>query len=685
MTTELRHTPLVSVVTPFYNTARYLAECIDSVLSQRTIRFEYLLVNNCSTDGSREIACTYAEKDPRIRLIDNRRFVGQVENYNGALAHIDPASKYVKLIQADDRLFPDCLLKMVEVAERDRRIGIVASQYLMGDEVYGLDFPVRASQVSGRKVCRDMLLSGRFYLGSPTTVLYRADVVRSRRPFYALGRFHEDTEAAYEILLEYDLGFVHDVLSFMRVERASLTGATRRFGGEILDYLINIERYGNSLLSDAEFRELRTRQWAVYGDFLGTAVLRRREKAFWDYHRRGLATIGRQLRRRDLVRNTWRHVIYVARQPFRTALKRLARSALVTLDRGAARDRLRAGDWVEVRSKQEILRTLDSNGQLEGLPFMPQMFHFCGTRLRVIKRAHKTCDTITGTGGRRMRGAVHLEEVRCDGQAYAGCGAACRIFWKEAWLKRLGSEPDAVAAADDSVDIAGCCAEDAVVAGTRAASWTEADPRYVCQATRLLDATTAMSWWDLGQYLEDYESGNVRLREALGVIASVASRVVTARNRYRRAIQATGTRPFDCVESERNGLTVRRIPQASPNNERAADVRHSLTAGDVVRVKPDAVLESSDRDDRHRGLDSDAKLPPCSGAHAVRARVERIIDEQTGRSIPVRPGAVILDGVSCDGRYSEDRMFCPRGIVRFFREGCLEPAPDDERNLERSS
>src|SRR6185503_16132381 len=94
--------PLVSVVTPFYNTAPYLAGCIESVLAQTHRDFEYLLVNNKSTDGSREIAARYSAQDSRLRVIDNPAFVGQVENYNGALAHISPASRYVKIVQADD-------------------------------------------------------------------------------------------------------------------------------------------------------------------------------------------------------------------------------------------------------------------------------------------------------------------------------------------------------------------------------------------------------------------------------------------------------------------------------------------------------------------------------------------------------------------------------------------------------
>ena len=107
--------------------------------------------------------------------------------------------------------------------------------------------------------------------------------------------------------------------------------------------------------------------------------------------------------------------------------------------------RLRAGDWVEVRSKEEILQTLDKQGRLENMPFMPGMFAYCGRRLRVGKTAHKSCDTLYYKGGRRMSGdvpAVHLEDVRCDGAEYEGCQAGCLIFWKEAWLKRVDGPGD---------------------------------------------------------------------------------------------------------------------------------------------------------------------------------------------------------------------------------------------------
>ena len=104
---------------------------------------------------------------------------------------------------------------------------------------------------------------------------------------------------------------------------------------------------------------------------------------------------------------------------------------------------LRVGELVEVRSELEILATLDENGELENLPFMPEMLQFCGQQFRVGKLALKLCDTINWTGMYRMQHAVHLQGVRCDGQAHGGCQAGCLVYWKEAWLKRVeADEPE---------------------------------------------------------------------------------------------------------------------------------------------------------------------------------------------------------------------------------------------------
>lgn len=287
--------PRVSVVTPFYNTAAYLAEAIESVLAQRYSNFEFLLVNNKSTDGSREIAAEYVGRDSRIKLFDNDEFVGQMPNYNGALRRIGADSKYVKMVQSDDTIFPDCLSSMVAVAERDPKIAIVSSFYLNGNEPRGEGIAYGSWRSPGRDVARLMLLQQRFLLGTPTVVLYRADVVRSRAQFFPEGTLHPDTEVGYELLLDHDFGFVHQIESFCRTQEESITSKSLDFNPGLLDYVIVIERFGRRFLTDSEFEALRAREWGYYWDFLGSSLLRRREPAFWDYHRRGLATIGKEL------------------------------------------------------------------------------------------------------------------------------------------------------------------------------------------------------------------------------------------------------------------------------------------------------------------------------------------------------------------------------------------------------
>jgi hypothetical protein len=98
--------------------------------------------------------------------------------------------------------------------------------------------------------------------------------------------------------------------------------------------------------------------------------------------------------------------------------------------------RLTPGEVVEVRSADEILSTLDADGTLDRLPFMPEMLAFCGRQFRITAQAFKTC--VDDGEMRQIDDTVFLEEVRCDGGSHAGCDRGCLIFWKTAWLKRPG-------------------------------------------------------------------------------------------------------------------------------------------------------------------------------------------------------------------------------------------------------
>jgi len=291
----MKDSPLVSVVTPFYNTASFLGECIESVLAQTYREFEYLLVDNQSTDGSAAIAAEYARQDPRIRVIRNARFVGQVPNYNGALRHVSKRAKYVKVVQADDWIFPECLEKMVEVGESHPRAAIIASYRLRGREVCGTGIEWPQECISGREVGRLQLLEGRFVFGSPTTVMYRSDLLAKREPFYSESSVHEDTELCYETMAEADLGFVHQVLSFSRVGNDGNLTTIESFFWTLLDNYLSLQKFGRQFLSEDEFARRMGPMRSEYLRILGESFLLGREGEFWDYHRKGLATIGERL------------------------------------------------------------------------------------------------------------------------------------------------------------------------------------------------------------------------------------------------------------------------------------------------------------------------------------------------------------------------------------------------------
>jgi glycosyltransferase involved in cell wall biosynthesis len=294
--------PLVSVVTPVYNTAEHLAQCIESVLAQTCSDFEYVVQDNCSTDGSRAIAESWARRDPRIRFFANETFLGQVPNYNLALSRIAEGTRYVKVVQADDWLFPSCLAAMTALAEAHPAVGLLSSYDLHGNRVHGTGLFPEERVLRGRDACRLFLLRDQFLFGSPTTVMYRADLVRARSPFYAEGRYHEDTEAAFELLAGCDFGFVHQVLSFVRQRPESISGVAVTRDPEPLDRLILVTRYGPTHLDPAEHGPCLREARRYYYRHLACAWLARREPAYWDYHRRGLATIGETIRRPELAK-----------------------------------------------------------------------------------------------------------------------------------------------------------------------------------------------------------------------------------------------------------------------------------------------------------------------------------------------------------------------------------------------
>ena len=335
--------------------------------------------------------------------------------------------------------------------------------------------------------------------------------------------------------------------------------------------------------------------------------------------------------------------------------------------------RLRAGDWVEVRSAEEILATLDERGRLDALPFMPEMLQHCGKQFRVFKSAHKTCDTLGSYKNRHMKNAVHLQGLRCDGAAHDGCQAGCLLFWKGSWLKRVhGPEandnsrpktPDRTSRARD-----GCSLED--LNGATRVSAADGDERYRCQATDMLEATTPIRWWDIRHYAKDIASRNVRLGEFI-LHATARAFVAAFRSVIRLNWRGRRYPQYPMVR----GLAVEKTP---------VDVLN-LKAGELVQVRSkDEIMRTINAGQRNRGLLYDEEmLPHCNKQYRVLKRVERIIDERTGKMVNIPGSCIILDGVVCSGNRSSNRLFCPRSIYPYWREIWLKRVESTDQPVQQ--
>jgi hypothetical protein len=338
---------------------------------------------------------------------------------------------------------------------------------------------------------------------------------------------------------------------------------------------------------------------------------------------------------------------------------------------GNRSSKLKVGDWVEVRSKQEILQTLDAKGHLDGMPFMPEMFQWCGKKLQVYKRAHKTCDTVFPVRGRRVAEAVHLG-TRCDGSAHGGCEAACLLFWKDAWLKPVdeSAEVGASTRSADALPASGCSEAD-LLAHTQQSSVGGETTRYVCQATQLPYMTSDLSPFDIRQYLEDYWSGNAGLRRILsGWVYSMYFHVSQA------GIGLGGPMEWFYNRFHRfwGGTPFPRNPGTIPDGRPTPADKLNLQPGELVRVKSyEEILQTLTTGSRNRGLWWDAEMVPyCGGTYRVLRRVTKILDEKTGVMQEMKTPCIILDSVVCQSRFSACRMFCPRAIYPYWREIWLE-------------
>ncbi|HUL01093.1 MAG TPA: glycosyltransferase [Nitrospirota bacterium] len=210
-------TPKVSICMPNYNFAQYLPEAIESVLKQSYTNYEFIIIDNCSTDNSADIIKRYAESDSRIQFGVNEHNVGLVNNLNLCLKKAQ--GEYIKFLFSDDMLASDkAVERMVSVLDSDHEIALVAtSRYLIDDrstikkvlsEYHG------KTEYAGTEIIQDCLIEQKNKIGEPSVVMFRRK--HTGRGFDGRYRQAVDLEMWFHILEQGKFYYLDEPLCSFR-------------------------------------------------------------------------------------------------------------------------------------------------------------------------------------------------------------------------------------------------------------------------------------------------------------------------------------------------------------------------------------------------------------------------------------------------------------------------------------
>ena len=254
--------PLVSVLLPVYNGAATVREAIESVLAQDYDNYEFIIVDNASTDGTAELISAYCHSR-KVKVISNEKTIPRLDNFVRAFNCATPESRWLKFIGDDDRLLPACLSEMVRVGEQSDRVGLVSSYYYDGDRLVTGALEPEQELVNGPQFLRQLLLEPekRATLFSPASLMVSSLAYRETGPFRT-DLLHADHELFYRILNRYDLAFVHKPLTVSGYHSGSGQAYSTEKGFTFAEaYLIRLDHlklYDNVKLTACEIERVKS-------------------------------------------------------------------------------------------------------------------------------------------------------------------------------------------------------------------------------------------------------------------------------------------------------------------------------------------------------------------------------------------------------------------------------------------
>ena len=221
--------PLITVAIPVFNGENEIAEAVRSVLNQTFLNFELVVIDDCSTDRTLDIAHSFS--DPRIRIIQNEVNLGYIGNFNRAVS--EAKGKYLKILCHDDVIVPRCLEIQLEpfLGGQGNEVSIstglkkvVNSDRLEVFSPQGLKGSTR--HVDGTSVVKKCVRAGRNLIGETSVTLVKTEELRKIGSFQS--KYTLDLNMWFRVLQLGDLYFTNEIVSEFRIIDTSGTAAQSR-------------------------------------------------------------------------------------------------------------------------------------------------------------------------------------------------------------------------------------------------------------------------------------------------------------------------------------------------------------------------------------------------------------------------------------------------------------------------
>jgi glycosyltransferase involved in cell wall biosynthesis len=252
--------PLVAVVTPVYNGAKFLATAMQSVQAQTYRPLLHVVLDNASTDTTPAIIQKFQGLDVPVLSMRNVSVLPAPRNWSEAVRLVPNEAKYFKLLCADDSMRADAIARMIELAERASDVRVV-----LGVDNYN-GVPRWSNLPPGLSIFESNNMLARIWSDLANVpyhhAMYRTDLRDPAIDFFDSKVIGFDVDAAFrELFGGGRCGFVHDPIFETIGHADSLTSTwTNKVAAQSLEPLARFEHYGPATLSQTEYRRIAKRE-----------------------------------------------------------------------------------------------------------------------------------------------------------------------------------------------------------------------------------------------------------------------------------------------------------------------------------------------------------------------------------------------------------------------------------------